>query len=115
MVGRNVLFAKRRNVQHDVVSSDGARLSRRRPTWCANYSCLWMEVEKALDTRTSMGVIGDLNRFQQFQMGKAMTEAASNPAGGGASDGLGLGLGFAMANQMFNPAGQQAPGGRAVG
>ena len=72
------------------------------------------EVEKALDTRTSMGVIGDLNRFQQFQMGKAMTEAASNPAGGGASDGLGLGLGFAMANQMFNPAGQQAPAAAAA-
>src|SRR5215470_4536692 len=31
------------------------------------------EVEKALDTRTSMGVIGDLGKFQQFQMGKAMT------------------------------------------
>jgi len=28
------------------------------------------EVEKAIDTRSSMGVIGDMNRFQQFQMGK---------------------------------------------
>ena len=56
-------------------------------------------VEKALDTRTSMGVIGDMNKFQQFQMGQAMTTAAANP-GGGAAEGMGLGMGFAMANQM---------------
>jgi membrane protease subunit (stomatin/prohibitin family) len=57
------------------------------------------EVEKALDTRSSMGVIGDLDRYQQFQMGKALTAAAENPAGGGAGAGMGLGMGMAMANQ----------------
>ncbi|MEO1615512.1 MAG: SPFH domain-containing protein [Planctomycetota bacterium] len=59
------------------------------------------EVEKALDTRTSMGVIGDMNRFQQYQMGNAMTAAAENPAGGGAADGMGLGMGLAMAGRMM--------------
>ncbi len=59
------------------------------------------EVEEALDTRTSMGVIGDMNRFQQYQMGQAMTAAAENPNSGGAADGMGLGMGFAMANQMM--------------
>ncbi len=59
------------------------------------------EVEKALDTRTKMSVLGDLNRFQQYQMGEAMTTAAANPAGGGAADGLGLGMGLAMANRMM--------------
>ncbi|MEM6734166.1 MAG: SPFH domain-containing protein, partial [Myxococcota bacterium] len=49
------------------------------------------EVEKALDTRSSMGVIGDMNKYQQYQMGTAMLAAAENPAGGGASDGMGLG------------------------
>ncbi len=57
-------------------------------------------VEKALDTRSSMGVIGDMNRYQQYQMGTALTEAASNPGGGGMGEGLGMGLGFAMANRM---------------
>ncbi len=57
-------------------------------------------VEKALDTRTSMGVIGDMNRFQQYQMGNAMTMAAENPSGGGAAEGMGLGVGLAMANRM---------------
>ena len=60
-------------------------------------------VEKALDTRTSMGVIGDMNQFQQYQMGQAMTAAAENPSGGGAAEGMGLGLGFAMAGRMMQP------------
>lgn len=58
------------------------------------------EVEKALDVSTKMKVIGDMNRFQQYQMGEAMTTAAANPAGGGAAEGLGLGIGLAMANRM---------------
>ena len=65
------------------------------------------EVEKALDTRTSMGVVGDVGKYQQFQMGKAILEAAQNPAGGGAAEGLGMGVGLAMANRM----GQAAGGG----
>ncbi len=60
-------------------------------------------VEKALDMRSSMTVIGDMDRFQQYQMGQAMTAAASNPSGGGAADGLGLGMGLAMANRMIQP------------
>jgi membrane protease subunit (stomatin/prohibitin family) len=72
------------------------------------------EVERALDTRTSMGVIGDMTRFQQYQMGQAMTAAAENPSGGGASTGVGLGMGFAMANQMVQGLGGQ-PGGAAPG
>ncbi|QDU38358.1 SPFH domain / Band 7 family protein [Maioricimonas rarisocia] len=71
------------------------------------------EVEKALDTRSSMGVIGDMNAFQQFQMGKAMTAAAENPSGGGAAEGMGLGMGFAMANRMVQAPGM-APGGAAA-
>ena len=66
------------------------------------------EVEKALDTRTSMSVIGDMNRFQQYQMGNAMTAAAENPGGGGASAGIGMGMGFAMADRMMRGAGQTA-------
>jgi len=57
------------------------------------------EVEKALDKRASMGVIGDLKRYTQFQTANAMEEAAKNP-GGMAAGGMGMGMGFAMANQM---------------
>jgi membrane protease subunit (stomatin/prohibitin family) len=61
-------------------------------------------VEKALDTRSSMGVIGDMEKFQAYQMGNAIQAAAENPAGGGASDGMGLGMGFAMAGKFMNSA-----------
>jgi membrane protease subunit (stomatin/prohibitin family) len=76
------------------------------------------EVEKAVDTRTSMGVIGDMAQFQAYQMGQAMPMAAENPAGGLAGAGVGLGMGMAMAGQMGGvhggsaghaPAGPQAP------
>jgi membrane protease subunit (stomatin/prohibitin family) len=69
------------------------------------------EVEKALDTRSSMGVIGNMGTFQAYQMGKAMTAAAENPGGGGAAEGMGLGVGMAMANQMARGmGGGMAPG-----
>jgi membrane protease subunit (stomatin/prohibitin family) len=58
------------------------------------------EVEKALDTRTSIGVLGDMQRFQQFQLGQAMLASAQNPAGGLGAAGAGIGLGFAMGGQI---------------
>src|ERR1041384_386668 len=57
------------------------------------------EVEAAMDKRTSMGVIGDVGRYAQFQAADAMRDAAQNP-GGGAGRGVGLGAGFAMGNAM---------------
>lgn len=57
-------------------------------------------VEEALDKRSSMGVLGNLNAYTQFQAANAMEAAAENPANGMAGAGVGLGAGLAMANQM---------------
>lgn len=57
------------------------------------------EVEAAMDKRTSMGVIGDVGRYAQFQAADAMRDAAQN-TGGGAGSGAGLGAGFAIGNAM---------------
>lgn len=57
------------------------------------------EVEKTMDKRTSMGVLGDMNRYTQYQAAEAMREAANN-AGGMAGAGVGMGAGVAM-GQMF--------------
>ena len=67
-------------------------------------------VEEALDKRTSMGVIGNLGAYTQFQAAQAMEKAAENPAGGGAASGMGMGMGFAMAQQMAQGFGQQQGG-----
>lgn len=68
------------------------------------------EVEKALDKRTSMGVIGNLNAYTQFQAANAIEAAAKNPGGSAAADGMGMGMGFAMAQQMANALNQPAGG-----
>lgn len=57
------------------------------------------DVEAAMDKRTSMGVIGDVGKYAQFQAADAMRDAAQN-TGGGAGTGAGLGAGFAIGNAM---------------
>ena len=57
------------------------------------------QVEEAMDKRTSMGILGNLRDYADFQAAEAMKAAADNPSGG-ASEGIGLGMGFAMAQQM---------------
>ena len=65
-------------------------------------------VEKALDAKTSMNVIGDLDRFQKYQAGSAMTIAAGNPSGVAATF-VGMAAGAAV-GQAFTPnAGVGAP------
>jgi len=53
-------------------------------------------VEEALDKRTSMGMIGDLNKYIQFGAAESMQTGASS----GAGSAIEMGLGFAMANKM---------------
>jgi membrane protease subunit (stomatin/prohibitin family) len=72
------------------------------------------EVEAAMDKRTSMGVIGNMQQYAQFQAANAMEHAAKNPSGM-AGMGVGMGAGFAMANQMAQTMSQPANPGTAPG
>ncbi len=63
------------------------------------------EVEAALDKRSSMGILGNLSQYAQFQAANAMEQAAKNP--GGANAGMEMGMGFAMAQQMGQMFNQQ--------
>jgi len=67
-------------------------------------------VEEALDKRSQMGVIGNLQAYTQLQAAESMEAAAENPSGT-AGAGMGMGMGFAMANQMGQAmaGGQQPP------
>ena len=67
------------------------------------------EVEAILDKRTSMGIVGDLDRFGQYAQAEAMLNAASNPGGAGAAMGAGMAaaIGMGMAAQR-GPWGQVA-------
>ncbi len=56
-----------------------------------------------------MGVVGDLNKYAQFQAAEAMRDAAQNE-GGAAGMGAGLGAGMAMGQMMQGAfAGTQQP------
>src|SRR5437899_5392763 len=57
------------------------------------------EVEAAMDKRTSMGVLGDMGKYTQFEAAQAMRAASQSPSGG-AGLGAGLGAGFAVGNAM---------------
>jgi membrane protease subunit (stomatin/prohibitin family) len=71
-------------------------------------------VEEALDKRTSMGVLGDMTKYTQYQAATAIGDAAKNPSSGGlAAGGMGAGLGFAMANQIGQTLNQPQTGGQA--
>ena len=60
------------------------------------------ELQKILDQRISMGMIGDMNRYTQFEVAQSMPIAAANEGGGAAGVGVGLGAGLTMAQQMMN-------------
>jgi membrane protease subunit (stomatin/prohibitin family) len=67
-------------------------------------------VEEALDKRTSMGVVGNLAAYTQFNIANSIPDAAKNP-GGLAAAGAGLGMGMAMAA----PIGQALSGQQSAG
>jgi len=54
------------------------------------------EVEQAIDKRSSMSAVGNLNDYVKFQMGNSLTQPGG-PGGGSAGD---IAVGLAMANQM---------------
>jgi membrane protease subunit (stomatin/prohibitin family) len=60
------------------------------------------QVEKAIDTRSSMGVLGDtMDTYVKYTAANAMGDAAKNTSGGNmASTGVGIGAGVAMADIM---------------
>jgi membrane protease subunit (stomatin/prohibitin family) len=60
------------------------------------------ELQKMLDQRISMNMLGDMNKYTQFQVAQSLPIAAGNEGGGAAGIGVGLGAGMAMAQSMMN-------------
>jgi len=59
------------------------------------------ELQKMLDQRISMNMLGDMNKYTQFQVAQSMPIAAANEGGGAAGIGAGLGAGMVMAQTMM--------------
>jgi membrane protease subunit (stomatin/prohibitin family) len=80
------------------------------------------EVQKMIDERSGMGVVGDLNAYLKFKTARAIGDAAQQPGGAaGAGIGLGAGVGVGMMlpqmmrDAMQSPAGPGSPAPAAAG
>ena len=62
-------------------------------------------VEEALDRRTAMGVVGNLDQYIKYQTAEAIRDAAQNTGGGAAGVGAGLGAGMGIAQRMMESLG----------
>jgi len=73
------------------------------------------EVEQAIDKRSSMAAVGNLNDFVKFQMGQGLEQGGAGAGGIGAE----MAIGLAMAQQMMSQPGgitaQATPGVGATG
>ena len=61
------------------------------------------ETAKAIEERSAMGAVGNLDDYMKFKAARAMSDAANNPggaAGAGVGLGAGIGLGASMAGMM---------------
>jgi len=72
------------------------------------------ELQKILDQRIGMGMVGDMGRYTQFQVAQSIPIAAANEGGGGAGAGAGLGAGIAMGQAMVDAIRQGTAGGGAA-
>jgi len=66
------------------------------------------DLQKVLDQRIGMNMVGDMARYTQFQVASSIPTAAANE-GGVAGAGAGLGAGLAMGQAMARSLGQTAP------
>lgn len=82
-----------------IISEDLNLLGLTMPRFVIENVSLPPEVEAMMDKRTSMGVLGDLDKFTKFQGATAITDAAQNP-GGIAGAGVGIGVGAALGAQL---------------
>ncbi|BBA97641.1 hypothetical protein RVR_3475 [Actinacidiphila reveromycinica] len=81
-----------------VLSQELASVGIAVPKFVIENISLPPEVEEAIDTRSRMGIAGNLDQYTQFQAANAIGDAARNPGGGG--EGVGLGVGLAMGQRI---------------
>jgi membrane protease subunit (stomatin/prohibitin family) len=79
----------------------GAKYGLEMTTFVVENVSVPAEVEQAIDKRSSMAAVGNLNDFVKFQMAQGLAAGGSGVAGAGAE----LAVGLAMAQQMMNQPG----------
>jgi len=60
------------------------------------------ELQKILDQRIGMTMVGDMGRYTQYEVAQSIPIAAANEGGGGVGIGAGLGAGVALGQAMMD-------------
>jgi membrane protease subunit (stomatin/prohibitin family) len=60
------------------------------------------EIQKILDQRIGMNMVGEMGRYTQYEVAQSIPIAAANEGGGTAGVGAGLGAGIAMGQAMMD-------------
>jgi membrane protease subunit (stomatin/prohibitin family) len=69
------------------------------------------ELQKILDQKIGMGMVGDMSKFMQYQTAQSMPKFAEGAGGGGVvGDAMGLGAGVALGQVMANQLNQGLQG-----
>lgn len=90
------------------IQGDIQRFGLELPHFLVENISLPEEVEKALDRRASMNLLGNLQDYTQYQAANAIEASANRPGGGNSA--LDAGLGIAMGQQLMGAMqGAQAP------
>lgn len=87
----------------ELLMSDFARFGLLLESFTVESISLPENIQKALDKKISMGIVGDMGRYAQYQTAEAIPLAAQNEgglAGIGAGVGVGAGIGQAVAGAM---------------
>lgn len=92
-------YGKIAKLAQDKVGADMAAMGLSLTQFYIENISLPEEVEKALDTRAKIGVLGNLDQYSKLQTADAIRDAAQNP-GGLAGAGAGIGAGVAIGSQM---------------
>lgn len=85
----------------EVVADEFKRLGLELTSFYLQSLSLPEQLQEYLDRASSMRMVGDLNKYTQFQAADSLATAAANP-GGAAGAGAGLGAGIAMGQMMMN-------------
>jgi membrane protease subunit (stomatin/prohibitin family) len=97
------------------IAPEFIRLGLLLDSFTVQYLSLPDDLQKILDDRISLNILGDLGRYTQFEAARSIPLAAANE-GGAAGSGAGIGAGVAMGQLLANAvsSGQRSPAAAAA-
>lgn len=101
-------YEKIANLALEAIRADFAALGLKLALFYIENMSVPPEVEQALDARSQIGVLGDMNQYARLRSATAIGDAARNP-GGAAGAGVGIGAGIALGQQIGASFGPAAP------